>query len=83
MCGLEGRKERGIFQKLPYIKGFNQVQERSMFQRERRARTRGHSLQPEGGMRRGNVRKYFIMERVVDSWNRLPAEVVGANTVRE
>lgn len=82
MYSLEERRERGdMIETYKYLTGRNRVQENTIFKRKRCSRTRGHGMKLEGGRFRGNMRKNFFTERVVDKWNTLPEEVVGAETI--
>ena len=64
-----------------YMKGVNKVQEGGIFSLMPGSKTRGHEFKLAGGKFKTNHRKYFFSERVVDGWNRLPAEVVSQSTV--
>ena len=44
-------------------------------------RTQGHTLKLERTFAHLDVRKYFFSNRVVDTWNSLPEEVVSAPSV--
>ena len=52
-----------------------------MFCRNSGGRTRGHSMKLGKRYARLDVRKYFFANRVVDTWNGLPEEVVSACSV--
>ena len=41
----------------------------------------GHSLKLQKPSVRINIRKYFFSNRVVDSWNGLPEEIVTASSL--
>ena len=43
--------------------------------------TRGHCLKLKKNFCKTNVRKNFFVERMTESWNRLPAEIVNAPSV--
>ena len=47
----------------------------------RQGPTRGHEFKFFKHRSRLNVRKYFLTQRVVEEWNKLPVEVVSATTV--
>uniref|UniRef100_A0A8C5R8R9 Uncharacterized protein n=1 Tax=Leptobrachium leishanense TaxID=445787 RepID=A0A8C5R8R9_9ANUR len=66
-----------------YVKGIHKVEEGSIFKRKQSSKTRGHSLRLEGQRFKSNIRKHYFTERVVDTWNSLPVEVVEAKTVIE
>ena len=84
MYSLEQRRERGdMIAAFKYIKGCDQLEEGTIFQKKRCNRTRGHEYKLEGGRFKGNVRKNYFTERVIDKWNILPSEVVEANTVEQ
>ena len=44
-------------------------------------RTRGHGMKLSKKFCRIDARKYYFSQRVVDGWNKLPQEVVNADTV--
>lgn len=53
-----------------YAKGGNKVQEGS------KQKNKAQSEISQGNIR-NNVRKYYLTEKVIDAWNKLPADVVG------
>uniref|UniRef100_A0A8C5QJD5 Uncharacterized protein n=1 Tax=Leptobrachium leishanense TaxID=445787 RepID=A0A8C5QJD5_9ANUR len=84
MYSLEKRRDRGdMIETFKYVKGIHKVEEGSIFKRKQNSKTRGHSLRLEGQRFKSNIRKHYFTERVVDTWNRLPVEVVEAKTVIE
>uniref|UniRef100_A0A8C5WHD7 Reverse transcriptase domain-containing protein n=1 Tax=Leptobrachium leishanense TaxID=445787 RepID=A0A8C5WHD7_9ANUR len=84
MYSLEKRRDRGdMIETFKYVKGIHKVEEGSIFKRKQNSKTRGHSLRLEGQRFKSNIRKHYFTERVVDTWNSLPVEVVEAKTVIE
>uniref|UniRef100_A0A8C5LWX5 Reverse transcriptase domain-containing protein n=1 Tax=Leptobrachium leishanense TaxID=445787 RepID=A0A8C5LWX5_9ANUR len=84
MYSLEKRRDRGdMIETFKYVKGIHKVEEGSIFKRKQSSKTRGHSLRLEGQRFKSNIRKHYFTERVVDTWNSLPVEVVEAKTVIE
>uniref|UniRef100_A0A8C5N1B7 Reverse transcriptase domain-containing protein n=1 Tax=Leptobrachium leishanense TaxID=445787 RepID=A0A8C5N1B7_9ANUR len=84
MYSLEKRRDRGdMIETFKYVKGIHKVEEGSIFKRKQSSKTRGHSLRLEGQRFKSNIRKHYFTERVVDTWNSLPVEVVEAETVIE
>ena len=79
---LEDRRERGdLIQVFKMIKGIDKVDQNKFFKLANTDRTRGHNLKLVKDRSRLNVRKYFFSQRVINSWNALPASVVEAETV--
>lgn len=52
-----------------------------MYAMNKNDQLRGHSLKLNRTSCHSNPRKHFIASRVVDSWNRLPEEVISATSV--
>ena len=63
------------------LKGFDKVDYNKFFQINPRKRTRGHSLKLNKSRSRTDIRKNFFSQRVVNSWNKLPQNVVDADSV--
>uniref|UniRef100_A0A8C5QYE7 Reverse transcriptase domain-containing protein n=1 Tax=Leptobrachium leishanense TaxID=445787 RepID=A0A8C5QYE7_9ANUR len=84
MYSLEKRRDRGdMIETFKYVKGIHKVEEGSICKRKQSSKTRGHSLRLEGQRFKSNIRRHYFTERVVDTWNSLPVEVVEAKTVIE
>jgi len=60
------------------IRGLDRVDSESLFLRMEMASTRGHRFKLRGDRCRTDVRGRFFTQRVVSSWNALPATVVDS-----
>ena len=79
---LEERRKRGdLIETFKMVKGLNDVDYTKFFQISAHNKTRGHSLKLEKKQCRNNIRQSFFSQRIVSEWNKLPEEVVAAETV--
>ena len=63
--------------------GLSAIALESLFTLEQEARTRGHSFKLKKAQSRTDPRHHFFSNRVVNSWNKLPAGAVEAKSVNE
>ena len=63
------------------MSGMDRVDSQMPFLRVEKANTRGHMFKVLGEKFRGGVRDKFFTQRVVNVWNALPLEVMGAGTI--
>ena len=79
---LEKRRERGdLIEVFKLIKGFENVDYTRFFNLVGSSRTRGHRYKIVKLRSKLDIRKHFFSQRVVNSWNNLPASVVEADSV--
>ena len=79
---LEKRRLRGdLIQVFKLLKGIDNMDYNKFFQLVDNSRTRGHRFKIVKVRSRLDVRNKFFSQRVVNSWNMLPADVVEAETV--
>ena len=79
---LEERRKRGdLIETFKMVKGLNDVDYTKFFQISVHNKTRGNSLKLEKKQCRNNIRQSFFSQRIVSEWNKLPEEVVAAETV--
>src|SRR5215831_6184977 len=79
---LEKRRVRGdLIEVFKLLKGFDKVDYNKFFQINPRNRTRGHSLKLNKSRSRTDIRKNFFSQRVINSWNKLPQNVIDADSV--
>ncbi len=79
---LEKRRLRGdLIQVFKLIKGFDNLDYRYFFQLADRSRTRGHVFKIVKVRARLDIRNKIFSQRVVNSWNALPAHVVEAESI--
>ena len=64
------------------IKGFSKVDYKKFFTLAEHRRTRGHAFKLCKSRSRLDVRKYFFSQRIVETWNKLPKDVVNAEIGR-
>lgn len=82
LISLEKRRARGdLIQVFKIIKGIDKLDYRNFFEISKIGKTRGHSYKLTKKRAKGNLRKNFFSQRVVNSWNKLPQEVVDADTI--
>ena len=63
------------------VKGINKVDYTKFFSMSLNNRTRGNSYKLEKKQCNTNIRSSFFSQRIVNHWNRLPEEVVSAESV--
>ena len=79
---LEDRRTRGdMIEVFKMLKGISKVDSSRWFRLAENSRTRGHSFKLVKCRSRLDVRKNFFSQRVVNTWNSLPAVVVEADSV--
>jgi ribonucleases P/MRP protein subunit RPP40 len=79
---LEKRRVRGdLIQVFKMIKGIDNIDYNKFFEISKSHRTRGHNCRLVKNRSKLDVRKYFFSQRVVNSWNKLPQEVVDATSL--
>jgi ribonuclease P/MRP protein subunit RPP40 len=82
LISLEKRRVRGdLIQVFKMIKGFDKLDFGSFFTTSSLERTRGHSFKLLKNRSRVDLRKNFFSQRVINSWNCLPQNVVDADTI--
>ena len=76
---LEDRYIRGdLIQVFKLIKGIDKLDYNKFFQLADNSKTRGHRYKIVKQRCRLELRRNFFSNRVIDSWNKLPADVVDA-----
>ena len=76
---LEDRYIRGdLIQVFKLIKGIDKLEYNKFFQLADNSKTRGHRYKIVKQRCRLELRRNFFSNRVIDSWNKLPADVVDA-----
>ena len=79
---LEKRRVRGdLIQVFKMLKGFEKVKFNDFFEISPILKTRGHSYKLKKQTVHGEMRRNFFTQRVINSWNKLPQNVVDAETV--
>jgi hypothetical protein len=82
LLSLEKRRVRGdLIQVFKIMKGFCKIDYTKFFHLSTVGITRGHRLKLEKKRSKGEVRKQFFSQRVVNSWNSLPQFVIDADSV--
>ena len=78
---LKFRRKRGDFIELyKYTHGLYSVNE-SLIHFSKTSHTRGHSLKLEKRSHHLDIRKFFFTFRTVETWNKLPEEIVNSPSV--
>lgn len=79
---LEDRRTRGdLIEVYKFMHRFNTVNKDIFFTMSKNKITRGNSYKLEKGRSRLDIRKHYFSQRVVNYWNCLPEDVVGALSV--
>lgn len=79
---LEERRNRGdMIETFKIMKGITKVDKNKFFKLNEGARTRGNDYKLSKNRCRLDLRKNFFSNRVVNRWNGLPNNVVGADSV--
>jgi hypothetical protein len=79
---LEKRRIRGdLIQVFKMMKGFDKVDFSQFFEFFNVEKTRGHCFKLSKRRCRGERRRNFFTQRVVNHWNKLPQEVVDADSI--
>ena len=79
---LTKRRVRGdLIETFKLLKGLDKIHYSQFFNLSETTRTRGHTLKLNKYRSNKDIRKNFFSQRVVDSWNKLPQNVVDAETV--
>ena len=83
LISLEQRRVRGdLIQVFKILKEIDRVDHRDYFEIiSAGSKTRGHNVRLVKKRSRLDLRKYFFSQRVVNSWNLLPQDVVDADSV--
>ena len=82
LVNLEQRRLRGqLIETFKYVKGFTWANPTGLFDLDNNGRTHnnGHKLQTR--VKRTTIKQKFYPTAMVFTWNNLPANVVGANSV--
>ena len=78
---LECRRVRAdLLEVFKILKGYEGVEEKLFFSRHI-SNTRGHSMKLYKDRVNRDVLKYSFANRVIEQWNRLPEEVISANSI--
>ena len=79
---LDKRRIRGdLIQVFKMMKGFDRVDFSKFFELSRIKNTRGHCYKLSKKRCKGERRRNFFTQRVINHWNKLPQEVVDADSV--
>ena len=70
-----------LIQVFKLVKGIDKIDYNRFFQLADNTRTRGHRLKIVKVRSRLDIRNKFFSQRVVNSWNMLPSDVIEAETV--
>jgi hypothetical protein len=70
-----------LIQVFKLVKGIDKIDYNRFFQLADNTRTRGHRFKIVKVRSRLDIRNKFFSQRVVNSWNMLPSDVIEAETV--
>jgi hypothetical protein len=78
---LECRRMRAdLLEVFKILKGFEGIEEQLFFKRHI-SNTRGHSMKLYKERVNRDVLKYSFANRVIEQWNKLPEDVISANSI--
>jgi ribonuclease P/MRP protein subunit RPP40 len=76
------RRLRGdMIQTFKILHGHEDIKVDQLFQLSTQSRTRGHSLKIDKQRCRTALRNHMFNQRVVDTWNALPEEIISAKSI--
>ena len=81
-CGLttlETRRLRGDQIEVYKMNGYENIDRNIFFAAKEERRTRGHGVTLAKKQRRLDIRQFSFSQRIVNDWNRLSADCVGAS----
>ena len=79
---LETRRLRGqLIQVFKILNGFDEI--KNILVLDDNLITRNNGLKLKGKRYKTDIAKHFFTNRIVDVWNKLPSDVVNANTINE
>ena len=82
LMSLEKRRVRGdLIQVFKMLKGFDKMDSTKFFKLAGNGKTRGNSFKIKKTRSRSERRRNSFSQRVINSWNRLPQEVVNAESI--
>ena len=82
LFSLEKRRLRGdMIEVYKIMHGLEKVEKDVFFSLSHNTRTRGHSMKLLSSRVRTDRRKYYFTQRVINTWNSLPQEVVAATSI--
>ena len=81
MCSLKHRRLRGdMIELFKILKGTDELGFKNMFKMSQN-RTRGHRFKLQKQHVKSRQRQNFFSQRVINAWNKLPADVVESPTI--
>lgn len=81
LTSLENRRKRyDLIETFKIMKNLSKIEVGKLF-KLRNNQTRGHNLKIYKEQSRLDIRKYFFSQRIVNDWNKLPAETVNSKTL--
>ena len=82
LISLEDRRTRGdLIEVFKIVKGFDKLEFNRFFEFNTRGRTRGHKYKIVKKRCKTELRRNFFSQRIIDTWNKLPSEVVEADNI--
>jgi hypothetical protein len=75
------RLRADLIETFKIMKGIDKVDYNKFFKLSENNKVRGHSLKLIKNRSRLNLRKNFFSQRVINDWNKLPEEVISAQSV--
>ena len=82
LISMEKRRVRGdLIQVFKMFKSKDRIEINNFFEIQSSNKTRGHNCRIVKHRSHLDIRKYFFSQRVVNTWNNLPQNVVDADSV--